>query len=204
MDKKSQIKFIFYTVTIFLILFSLLAAIGWVPRVLKKEEGDSFRTLWDKAQKEAIERQLKTGALNPDRVVIDKIGVDTLVSNPNTTNIKTLDDYLLQGAVHFPGSGFVGEGNMFIFAHSTGYRVVNNQAFKAFNGLEKLSKGDLIKVYAGGEVYGYKVSSVTLADENRVLVQFDTANNKLTLSTCNSFGQKSERYVVEADFIGRI
>jgi LPXTG-site transpeptidase (sortase) family protein len=124
-----------------------------------------------------------------------------LIANPNTTNVATLDEYLKKGAVRYPGSGTIGLGNMFIFAHSTGIKVVNNQAYKAFNGLKDLTTGDIIKVYGESKIYQYKVTSVRLVDSNEALVTFDTTGSRLTLSTCNTFGAKTERYVVEADFI---
>jgi len=200
MHKKSQAKFIFYFITIFLVAFILLYSAGLVPESIKSNDGDSLKTLWDKAQKTDIDRDTIVGE-NPVRIVIDKIGVDSIISNPNTTNIATLDEYLKQGAVRYPGSGLIGSGNMFIFAHSTGIKVVQNQAYKAFNGLKDLESGDIIKVYGAAKVYQYRVSSVTLVDESRALVEFSDNKNMLTLSTCNTFGAKSERYVVEADYL---
>jgi LPXTG-site transpeptidase (sortase) family protein len=204
MLKKSQAKFIIYFISIFTILFALLYAAGWVPDSIKKDEGDSLSTLWDKAQQKAIENQLKQGlptSISPTRIVIDKIGVDAPVSNPNTTNISTLDDYLAQGAVRYPGSGLIGRGNMFIFGHSTGLAVVRNQAYKTFNGLKNLQVGDIIKVYGSSGAYTYQVTSVTLVDASRALVELGGEENILTLSTCNTFGQKEERYVVQASFV---
>ena len=160
--------------------------------------------MWDKAQQEAINKQVNQGeniGENPIRIVIDKIGVDSSVSNPNTTNITTLDEYLTQGAVRYPNSGLIGSGNMFIFGHSTGLAVVRNQAYKTFNGLKDLKRGDIIKVYGSSAVYQYMVSSVTLADATIDYVKFGGTKNMLTISTCNTFGEKSERYVVEADYI---
>jgi LPXTG-site transpeptidase (sortase) family protein len=136
----------------------------------------------------------------PDRVVINKIGVNTIVEQPNTRNVADLDRFLNNGAVHYPGSGSIESGNMFIFGHSTGFQVVQNQAFKAFNDLNKLNKGDEISIYADGEEYIYRVNSVILLDENDARVDFDKNSRKLTLSTCNSFGEKDDRWIVEADF----
>lgn len=207
MLKKSQVKFISYFGAIFVVSFVLLYTAGLVPEVLKTNEGDSLRTLWDKAQKSSVDNQKKQGTIvgeNPTRIVIDRIGVDATISNPNTTNITTLDEYLKQGAVHYPGSGFLGLGNMFLFAHSTGLAVVHNQAYKTFNGLKDLRSGDIIKVYGAAKIYEYRVISVTLVDETRALVEFNDSKNMLTLSTCNTFGAKSERYVVEADYIRSI
>ncbi len=202
MIKESQVKFLTYSAIIFVVVFVLLYSAGLVPETIKPDQGDSFRTLWDKAQGKAISDQTaRTTGENPTRIVIDKIGVDVTISNPNPTNVTTLDEYLKQGAVRYPGSGLLGSGNMFLFAHSTGIKVVNNQAYKAFNGLKNLTAGDIIKVYGKNKVYQYKVTSVVLVDQTRALVEFNNTNNMLTLSTCNTFGAKSERYVVEADFI---
>jgi LPXTG-site transpeptidase (sortase) family protein len=137
----------------------------------------------------------------PVRISIEKIGVNTIVQNPTTTNVYALDDLLLHGVVRYPGSGLPGEGNMFFFGHSTGLKIVNNQAFKAFNNLKNLVVGDKILVYSANRVYTYKVNNVKLVNSEDALVNFGVKKNMLTLSTCNTFGQKQERYVVEADFV---
>jgi LPXTG-site transpeptidase (sortase) family protein len=204
MLKKSQIRFVIYFATIFILSFVLLYSAGLVPESIKQNQGDSLRTLWDKAQKEAVDNQLGQSNIiseSPTRIVIDKIGVDSVIFNPNTTNVATLDEYLKQGAVRYPGSGLLGSGNMFIFGHSTGIKVVNNQAYKTFNGLKDLKSGDIIKVYGKTTIYKYLVRSVTLVDQNQALVEFGNNKNMLTLSTCNTFGAKSERYIVVADYL---
>jgi len=204
MHKKSQMKFVFNFLVIFLISFALLYSLNLVPESIKSENGESWRTLWDKTQKSAIDKQLSQENRYieyPTRIVIDKIKVDSLVANPNTTNVTTLDEYLKQGAVRYPGSGTLGVGNMFIFGHSTGLKVVNNQAYKTFNGLKDLVRGDIITVYSSAHIIQYMVRSVTLVDQNQALVDLSSAKNMLTLSTCNTFGEKSERYVVEADLV---
>jgi LPXTG-site transpeptidase (sortase) family protein len=204
MLKKSQAKFVFYFGTIFVVTFILLYSAGLVPESIKVNSGDSLRTLWDKAQTNAIKNQIGQENIlgeNPTRIVISKIGVDATVANPSTTNVTTLDEYLKQGAVRYPGSGLLGVGNMFIFGHSTGIAVVHNQAYKTFNGLKDLKSGDVIKVYGETKTYTYRVATVTLVDQNKALVEFGNNKNMLTLSTCNTFGAKEERYVVEADLV---
>ena len=205
MHNKSQVKFALYFLGTFIVLFILLYSAGLVPESIKTNQGDSFRVLWDKAQKKAIDNQTNRGLAvgeNPTRIVIDKIGVDATISNPNTTNVTTLDEYLKSGAVRYPSSGLLGMGNMYIFGHSTSIAIVHNQAYKTFNGLKDLKMGDIIKVYGANKVYKYIVTSVTLVDQNKALVEFGNKKNMLTLSTCNTFGAKGERYVVEADFTG--
>lgn len=204
---KSQIKFLFYFVLIFLVIFIFLYSLGLVPETIKPEQTESFRTLWDQAQKQAIEAQLnqnsqiKVMGEEPTRIVISKIGVDTVIANPNTTDVATLDDYLLRGAVRYPGSGLLGVGNMFLFGHSSSLTVVNNPAYRAFSGLRNLAEGDLITVYSATRAYTYRVTSVVLVDKSKALVEFGTSKNMLTLSSCNTFGRKDDRYVVQADLV---
>lgn len=207
MLQKSQIKFVLYFGVVFIIGFIFLYSLGLVPESIKPEESESFRTLWDKTQSQAIRDQINRNNVGvnigeePTRIVINKIGVDTVIANPNTTNVATLDDYLLRGAVRYPGSGLLGLGNMFLFGHSSSLKVTNNPAYRAFSGLKDLSKGDLITVYSATRTYTYQVSSVVLVNKDQALVEFGNAKNMLTLSTCNTFGKKDDRYVVEADLI---
>ena len=197
-------KFLIYFLAIFIVLFVLLYSAGLVPETMKQNEGDSFRTLWDKAQQRAIENQIGAGnipIIEPSRIIIAKINVDATIANPNTTNVATLDDYLKKGAVRYPGSGSIGNGNMFIFAHSSDLAVVNNPAYKIFTHIRDLVEGDTIFVYSGANKYTYRVTSVKLVDKNQALVTFDNSRGRLTLSTCNTLGAPGERYVVEADYL---
>jgi len=136
----------------------------------------------------------------PDRISIPKVGIDSNIEKPNTADVSVLDNSLTKGAVHYPGSGSVEKGNMFLFGHSTNWQVVQNEAYRTFNGIEKLESGDEIYIEADGETYVYKVKSVVLVDEDDALVEFDNSSRTLTISTCNTFGEKQERWVVEADF----
>lgn len=137
----------------------------------------------------------------PDRIIISKIGVDTRIEQPETRDVTELDKYLEKGAVHYPGSGSIEKGNMFVFGHSADlYTYVSNSAYRAFDGVSKLKSGDEIEVIADGETYIYKVRSVKLVDQNNALIKFDNSRRSLTISTCNTFGSREERWVVEADF----
>ena len=137
----------------------------------------------------------------PTHISIDKIGVNSLITNPISTDTRVLDTSLSQGAVRYPTSGMLGVGNLFLFGHSTNHAIVNNQAYKTFNNLDKLSIGDQIVVESATHIYVYRVFSVRLTDANDALIQLKTGRNMLTLSTCNTFGQKQERFVIEADFV---
>jgi len=137
----------------------------------------------------------------PSRLIIPSIGVDTQVELPASTDVDVLDHELTKGPVYYPGSGTPAGGNMFIFGHSTGYKIVINKAYRVFNDIHSLNAGDQIQVVSNGHTFEYKVKTVNKVNSDETLVKFDTASHLLTLSTCNSFGAKSDRYVVVAEYV---
>lgn len=138
----------------------------------------------------------------PQRITINKVGIDAVVKNPVSTDVNTLNNYLAEGAVRYPGSGYPGNGNLFLFGHSTGLSNVWNQAYKTFNGLGELSTGDTIQVDTISGTYTYHVTDVEFKEDAAVYVPFDSGENMLTLSTCNNFGSKEDRIIVKATFSG--
>lgn len=188
------IYFIVVATGAFAVTFSVFYFLGVVPAAFKSINPDSD-VITEGSPYNPVE-----GETRPDRITIDKVGVDSFIGQPNTQNVGALDQFLTKGAVYYPGSGTIESGNMFLFGHSTGLAIVRNQAYKTFNGIEKLLKGDEIKIEADGVVYIYKVTSVKLSNENDALVRFDSSKRSMTLSTCNSFGAKQERWIVEAEF----
>ncbi|MDP1707011.1 MAG: sortase [bacterium] len=139
----------------------------------------------------------------PARIEITKINLSANVVNPTTTNIADLDGELLKGAVRYPTSAKLGEtGNVVLFGHSSYLPVVKNQAYKAFNDIQKLSAGDTVTVYSSDTAYTYRVRSVAkeVADDNTA-IPLSVNGKVLTLVTCNSFADKQDRFVVTADFV---
>lgn len=180
---------------LFLVLFSGSWMLGIVPKLDTGEEAVEAAVIdvTPVAQEDGT----------PTRIVIDAIDVDAPIENPKSASIDVLDSALLSGVVHYPGSGNLDEHtNVFLFGHSTGFRVVQNEMFKVFNGLKNLKENDLIRVQSATHEYVYRVTSVTLTTAEDATVELSTREKKLTLSTCNSFGDKQERYVVDADFVG--
>lgn len=182
----------------FIVLLGLSFALGLVPKLDTETPTVAVASTTVFQQVSASQEDS-----SPVRIVIERVGVDVMISNPETRDIETLDAALLNGAVHYPGSGNLEDtSNMFIFGHSTGFRVVQNEAFKAFSGLKNIHNDDLIRVQSKTKEYVYRVTKTSLVDADNVLVDLSSTHKKLTLSTCNAFGQKQERYVVEADFVG--
>lgn len=140
----------------------------------------------------------------PTRIVISDIGVDTVIENPSSISIETLDQALLSGAVRYPGSALLGDNaTMFLFGHQSYLPVVKNKAFKAFNDLQKLDAGSVIRVYSDTAVYEYTVEEVALVEAEDALIPLVPNERILMLSTCNSFGDPGERYVVKARYTSR-
>lgn len=139
----------------------------------------------------------------PTKIEISAIHLSAIIANPMTTDVETLDADLLKGAVRYPTSAKLGEtGNVVLFGHSSYLPVVGNQAYKTFNGIQKLVVGDVITVYSAGAAYTYQVR--TIAKESAASdagINLAVSGRVLTLSTCNSFGTKTDRFVVTADFV---
>jgi LPXTG-site transpeptidase (sortase) family protein len=196
--------FLTIMVGVFFITFSVLYFLGLTPGSFSRPDDkidESLDNSYWVGDYELIDVNNYSGTQTfPDRIVIDKVGINTTVENPQTRDVQVLDQYLTRGAVYYPGSGTIEQGNMFVFGHSTGLSVVQNQAYKTFNNLNKLISGDEIRVEADGRTYIYTVEKVSLLNEDEALITFDNSRRKLTLSTCNTFGAKQERWVVEAEF----
>lgn len=138
----------------------------------------------------------------PRRIEIPKIGLAANIQNPTTTDVEALDAELLYGAVRYPTSAKLGEaGNVVLFGHSSYLPVVGNQAYKTFNGIQKLSAGDTVTVSSSLTAYTYRVRSVAKESANNAAIPLSVAGKVLTLATCDSFGAKTDRFVVVADFV---
>lgn len=138
----------------------------------------------------------------PTEIQIPAIRLLALVSNPTSTDIAILDKALLKGAVRYPTSAKLGDvGNVVLFGHSSYLPVVNNQAYKAFNNIQKLTVGDIVIVSSAGTAYMYRVRTVAKESTLDAAIVLSVTSRVLTLSTCDSFGESTDRFVVTADFV---
>lgn len=138
----------------------------------------------------------------PVKIAIPAISLAVNVLNPVKTDIASLDNALLSGAVRYPGSAKLNEfGNVVVFGHSSYLPVVHNPAYKAFNEIQKLKEGDAVIVYSSAAAYTYKVRSVSKEDAKSAAIPLAVTGKVLTLATCNSFGAASDRFVVVADLV---
>ena len=139
----------------------------------------------------------------PMKIEIPTLNLSATIANPTTTAIQVLDKDLLSGAVRYPTSATLGEiGNVVLFGHSSYLPIVGNQAYKTFDGIQKLVAGDSVIVYSSGTAYTYKVRSVSKESAaSDAGIPLSVTGRVLTLATCNSFGAKTDRFVVVADFV---
>ena len=138
----------------------------------------------------------------PTKIEIPAIGLMQNVSNPTSTNVQLLDNALLTGPVRYPTSSKLGvSGNVIIFGHSSYLPIVHNQAFKAFDGIQKLKKGDRIEVTGDSHVFIYAVDTVEKENTAEDAIPLNVDGSTLTLATCDSFGEKTDRFVVTATLV---
>lgn len=196
---KQKWEFLYLFLLMFFLSFLILFLIGFVPEYTPT----SAHTPVTSAYAETSE-VVQHGELGePVRITIPKVGIDARVENPESRDIEVLDRALSRGAVHYPGTGTLEEdANIFLFGHSSFLPNVINKNYQTFNNLGKLAYRDEIFVDSENTRYVYRVTSVTLAEADEIKVDIRRGVRKLTLSTCNSFGAESERYVVEADYAG--
>jgi len=175
--------------------YSMLAAFGLNPEAKEREVAREPARLTASAL-DALPVK------SPTRIVIPEAGVDAKVANPTSLNLATLDAALADGAARYPTSAQLGEeGNVVLFGHSSYLPVVANPAYKAFNGIQELSKGDRITVMSEGQAYVYAVDAVYSADATEDAIPLTTSGKTLTLVTCDSFASKQDRFVVTATLV---
>jgi len=217
--KSSGGVFLYIVVTawVFVISLTVLNLTGFVPYYIDgtpsnevkaeaaKRDAEQKRQEEEDKKREAAHKAALARPVLPTRLVIPSTDTSLPISNPNTTDIDELDKELFSSVVRYPGSGSLGiDGNMLIFGHSSGLRTVHNKMFKAFNPIKTLDEGNIIKLIRGDTEYVYTVSSLEHKEAADVVVDFNTEPGvqRLTLSTCDSFGKKSERWILTADFVG--
>lgn len=188
-----------FLATFVLVLFVSYAVLGAFDLVPEESDAKEDRT----ELTASVAESLKEAPEKPVRVVIEEIDLEVEVLNPSSKDVKVLDQALLKGAVRYPTSAELGEeGNVILFGHSSYLPVVNNESFKAFNGIQNLEKGDRITVYGEDRAYVYEVETVSEEDAEQAAIPLVVDKPTLTLATCDSFGKKTDRFVVVATLVG--
>ena len=205
LERISERKLAFFVV--FFIIFSLsylvLLALDFYPEP-KNGDSESLNKAAVTVTNPATEvKELPAGVLDvpiqPTSLYIKKLNRTVKVLNPESRTVADLDSALLSGAVRHPDSALMGQkGNVLLLGHSSYLPTVLNKNFQAFNGIQNLEWGDTIELRTSDKVVVYQVEKVYRAKAEEVTVPVISNGALLTLATCNSFGAKDDRFIVEA------
>ncbi len=188
------VLFVGMFIFIFVLTFAVLSDLGLAPEiptntVVQVEREKSLPTKPQRAE-------------TPVRIVARDIGLDAPIVNPDSKEIKVLDKALLSGAVRYPGTAMLGtEGTSLLFGHSSYLPLLQNNAYKTFNDIQKLEQGAIISVYSDELEYRYEVIRVEQANATADRITLENDGRYIKLVTCNSFGSKEDRFVVTAVFV---
>jgi LPXTG-site transpeptidase (sortase) family protein len=134
----------------------------------------------------------------PRTIIIDALNRTVPVLNPTEDTVAVLDNALLTGIARHPDSAdFKKTGTMMLLGHSSYLPAVKNKNFQAFNGIQKLTWGDTIRVQSKDTEYTYRVEKVYQVKASSASADISWGKPRIILVTCNSFGSKDDRFVVE-------
>ncbi|MDQ2932834.1 MAG: sortase [bacterium] len=181
------------TTLFFFVAVNVLVLLGLVPEITEA----SLKLNIGSQPVDIVEVEIE--AEIPQRIVIPALKMDAPIFNPVQSDKVHLDQALLQGIVRYPGSGMLGKkGNVVLMGHSSHLSYVRNKAYQAFNEINTLEKGQEIILYGPEKTYRYLVTSVRHVKSSKEILDLRTTDSKLTLITCNNFGTKEDRYIIEA------
>ena len=195
---------------VFFLTYLVLVAIDFVPEPPKPDALKTASSSIDELKDEELgsvstvttfnDLSLEIEAQLPQSIYFKSLDREVAILNPVSRTVSDLDEALLSGAVRHPDSARLGQdGNVFILGHSSRLPQVYNRNFQAFNDIEDLGWGDIIEVTTKDRVHVYRVDRVyeAVADDATV-IPIAGNERRLTLATCNSFGQITDRFIVEA------
>lgn len=138
-------------------------------------------------------------AICDNYIYIPKIRVAAPIVRPPNTTDATINEYLLKGVVHYPGTADPGQkGNVFLTGHSSYYWWVPTDFRNVLTLQTQLTNGDEIFIYHKGVRYTYQVSEKFEVAPTQVDVLKPTPDPVVTLSTCVPIGTSYRRNIVRA------
>jgi LPXTG-site transpeptidase (sortase) family protein len=204
-----KIRKIPFFIAFFLVVtgtYGVLYALDFYPEpVVVEEVQESTQSMTEnQAESDPVDEVVPVASPKPNKIIFDSLNnKEVLVLNPESRDIAVLDEALLSGVVRHPDSAdFQNVGNIFILGHSSYLPNVLNRNFQAFNGIQNLTWGDRIRLQSDDTEYTYRVEKVYEASASELVVPFTPGEARLTLATCDSFGSKDDRFIVEAVLVG--
>lgn len=204
-DRIAERKIVFLTVFFFIfsISYLILMTFDLLPESPTEAKTAEETAVYQSApEKTELPAGVLTEPAAPTSLYIKKLNRTVKVLNPESRAVADLDNALLSGAVRHPDSALMGQkGNVLLLGHSSYLPTVINKNFQAFNGIQNLAWGDTIELRTNDTAVVYKVEKVYKAKAEEVTVPVMGEGAQLTLATCNSFGSKDDRFIVEASAI---
>lgn len=201
LERKVAFLVVFFVVC--MLTYGVLFAIDFLPEKPSEDTEDAQTQTEESVRADVSDDEdVAPVAPYPERIIIDALDRDVAVLNPQSRAIADLDAALLKGVVRHPDSAdFSHDGTMVLFGHSSYLPTVHNRNYQAFNGLQDLTWGDTIRVHSADTEYVYRVQKVYQTKASEASVALDNSEATLTLVTCNTFGSKDDRFIVEADLV---
>jgi len=200
-----RLTFFFVTVGVITLTYALLFVVDFLPEkpeTTAVPEEETLSDVEDSAYFPPVEIEATVAHALPTKIIFDSLNKEVPVLNPEASDVASLDAALLNGTVRHPDSAdFANTGTMFILGHSSHLPVVRNKNFQAFNDIEKLEWGDTVRVQSADMEYVYRIDRVYEAKASAAEVPLQFEEARLVLVTCNTFGVKEDRYIVEAYLI---
>lgn len=150
-------------------------------------------------------------APSDNRIVIGKIGknVPTVEISPEKLMNKDysglekeIQDALLRGIVHYPGTAKPGEiGNVFYTGHSSNYVWVDSDYNNVLALLQELVVGDKVTTYWEGKKFIYQVYDIKVVSPKDTWVLQQSGNEYpsiMTLMTCTPVGTSLNRLIIRS------
>lgn len=200
---EKRVVFFFVAVGIMAVTYGLLYVIDFLPEPIGSAREEQVEEIQNELETIDVE-PMENNDVEPLPVSIhfDSLDKKVKVLNPESSDIKELDMALLSGVVRHPHSAdFQNEGTIFILGHSSYLPNVMNKNFQAFNGIQNLKWGDTIRLQSGDREYVYSVDKVYEAKAMDLNIPIQYEVPKLVLATCDSFGSKDDRFIVEATLV---
>jgi len=180
-----------------LILVGLFVVINWQFFVKQID----FWWQRDILRQEITQVPIATGT--PNVVQIAGLGINAPLVYVEDTDVRTFQDGLASGVVHYPGTAEPGEfGNAFYFGHSSDYISKPGQYKTVLALLPQINLNDEILITdQQGRLFTYRVISKQVAPATAVewLDQGDKKKKLLTLQTSYPIGTALARYIVQAE-----
>lgn len=182
---------------IFAVTYGVFFAVNFIPEA---PEGTKTDAVTVTQNPDPTPKRMVVADPYPQRLLIDALGTDIGIENPTSRTVADLDAALLHGSVRHPDSAdFAREGTIVLFGHSSYLPQVLNKNFQAFNEIQTLAWGDTIRLQSSDTEYRYRVTKVYKVKASDATVALSNESARLTLVTCNSFGTKDDRFIVEAE-----